>query len=103
MCLGIPMRIVALDGNVATCTGRNGLQKIDATLVAPVAVGDWLLTWLGHARARIDADEAARVDLALDALAAVERGETNLEAFFPDLVGREPELPPHLRKPKADA
>ena len=97
MCLGIPMQVVEADGNVTLCRGRNGLVKIDATLVAPVQVGDWLLTWLGSARAVLDADEAGRIDQALEALAAVERGELDLAKYFPDLVDREPELPPHLR------
>lgn len=97
MCLGIPMEVVAADGNVATCRGRQGVVRIDATLVAPVAPGDWLLTWLGSARAKLDAAEAGRIDQALDALEAVERGEVDLAKYFPDLVDREPELPAHLR------
>lgn len=99
MCLGIPMEVLEADGNVAVCRGRNGVVKIDATLVAPVASGEWLLTWLGAARSRLDADEAGRIDQALDALEAVERGEIDLARFFPDLVDREPQLPEHLRTP----
>ncbi len=91
------MEVVAADGNVATCRGRQGVVRIDATLVAPVAPGDWLLTWLGSARSKLDAAEAARIDQALDALEAVERGEVDLAKYFPDLVDREPELPAHLR------
>jgi hydrogenase assembly chaperone HypC/HupF len=91
------MEVVAADGNVATCRGRQGVVRIDATLVAPVAPGDWLLTWLGSARAKLDAAEAGRIDQALDALEAVERGEVDLAKYFPDLVDREPELPAHLR------
>jgi hydrogenase expression/formation protein HypC len=98
MCLGIPLQVVAVDGHVARCSGRLGIVPIDVTLVAPVVVGDWLLTFLGAARARLDAAEAARIDRALDGLEAIERGQPyDAAAFFPDLVDREPELPEHLR------
>jgi hydrogenase expression/formation protein HypC len=99
MCLGIPLEVVSVDGNVARCSGRLGNVTIDVTLVAPVAAGDWLLTFLGAARGRLDADEAARIDRALDALERIERGEpVDVAAFFPDLVDREPQLPAHLRR-----
>ena len=98
MCLGIPMQVLSIEGNAATCRGRNGLETIDVVLVAPVVPGEWLLTWLGAARARLGADEAGRIDRALDALAAIERGEpVDVSDYFADLVARGPELPDHLR------
>jgi hydrogenase expression/formation protein HypC len=98
MCLGIPMQVVAVDGSSATCRGRSGTQNIDIALISPVAPGEWLLTFLGAARGRLDADEAVRIDRALDALEAIGRGEAiDVATFFADLVDREPELPAHLR------
>ena len=98
MCLGIPMQVIDVDGAVAACRGRLGMQTVDATLVAPVAPGDWLLVSLGTARARLDASEAARIDRALDALDALERGETiDVAAYFADLVESGPTLPAALR------
>jgi hydrogenase expression/formation protein HypC len=98
VCLGIPMQVVAVAGTVATCRGRLGTVAIDVTLLEPVAADEWLLTWLGAARARLEPDEAARIDLALDALEAIGRGgPVDVAAFFPDLVDREPELPDFLR------
>jgi hydrogenase expression/formation protein HypC len=98
MCLGIPMQVLSLAGHFASCRGRNGEETIDVALVAPVVPGEWLLTWLGAARARLEADEAARIDRALDALAAIERGEpVDVADYFADLVERGPELPDHLR------
>jgi hydrogenase expression/formation protein HypC len=98
MCVGIPMQVVTVEGTTATCRGRLGPQAVDVQLVAPVAPGEWLLTFLGAARARLGADDASRIDQALDALAAIERGETvDVAAFFADLVDREPVLPAHLR------
>lgn len=108
MCVGIPMEVLEVRGNVATCRGRQGTTTVDATLVAPLAAGEWVMTFLGAARAKLDAAEAARIDRALDALDAIQRGErTDFAAFFPDLIDREPQLPEHLRaqveKSRSDA
>jgi hydrogenase expression/formation protein HypC len=101
MCLGIPMQVVAADGNAATCSGRSGTQCIDVSLLGPVVPGEWLLTFLGAARGRLDADEAAQIGRALDALESIERGEPlDVAAFFADLVERGPQLPEHLRGTK---
>ena len=98
MCLGIPAQVLSVDGHAARCRGRNGTETIDVALIAPVVPGEWLLTWLGAARARLAPDEAARIDRALDALAAIERGEPiDARDYFADLIERGPELPEHLR------
>jgi hydrogenase expression/formation protein HypC len=101
MCLGIPMQVVAVEGAAATCRGRQGAQRIDIALLDKVAPGEWLLTFLGAARARLEADEAVRIDRALDALEAIAGGQpVDVASYFADLVGREPELPAHLRGPR---
>ncbi len=101
MCLGIPMQVVAVDGGAATCRGRSGTQAIDIALVGPVVPGEWLLTFLGAARGRLEPGEAAQIDRALDALESIERGEVmNVATFFADLVERGPQLPEHLRGQK---
>ncbi|HXQ64673.1 MAG TPA: HypC/HybG/HupF family hydrogenase formation chaperone [Steroidobacteraceae bacterium] len=98
MCLGIPMQVLVANGNSASCRGRIGTALIDVTMLEPVVAGEWLLTWLGSARSRLDPEDAKRIDRALDALECISRGEpVDVAAFFPDLVDREPELPPHLR------
>jgi len=98
MCLGIPMQVVSVAGTTAVCRGRDGEARVDIALVAPVAPGEWLLTFLGAARGRLEADDAGRIDQALAALAAIERGEPfDAADFFPDLVDREPQLPEFLR------
>ncbi len=61
MCIGIPMRITAIDGLVARCEAK-GIER-DATLLMlgpdAVSVGDHVVVHLGHAIERIDAERAA--------------------------------------------
>jgi hypothetical protein len=42
--------------------------------------------------------DAAQTLVALEALSAALAGNTDIDRFFPDLAGREPELPEHLRR-----
>ncbi|MCU0805126.1 MAG: HypC/HybG/HupF family hydrogenase formation chaperone [Burkholderiales bacterium] len=98
MCIGIPMRVVATDDMIAECEGRNGRQRLDNMLVGPVPPGTWLLAFQGRALRVMSEDEAAQTLAALEALdAAIHGGETSFDAYFADLVGREPQLPEHLK------
>lgn len=99
MCLGIPMQVVEPHGEgAAWCVGRDGRALIDMALVGAQAPGTWLLTFVGAAREVMTPESAAQVDAALDALAAVLQGDgAAIDAAFADLVGREPQLPDHLR------
>lgn len=98
MCIGIPMQVTALHNDVATCA-CDGYQPetVDTRLISDVNVGDWLLVYKGAAREWLTPERAEQITLALEALAAIQRGE-DFEHYFADLIGREPELPPHLRK-----
>lgn len=97
MCLGIPMQVVDVEGVYAWCDGRNGRQRISTLLVGEVAAGQWLLTFLDSAREVIDAEQAALVDSALDALDLIASGGDGFERCFADLIDREPQLPEFLR------
>lgn len=104
MCVGIPMQVVSLEGNAAWCEGRDGRRRIDLSLVGEQAPGTWLLTFMGAAREVMTAEAAGHTDRALDALEEVLRGDASgIEDAFADLIGREPVLPPHLRKPETSA
>ncbi len=92
------MRVVAVEGVVADCEGRGRRERIDVALVGPVAVGEWLLAHQGRAVRAMSEGEAAATGAALDALEAALAGDRDLDVYFADLAGREPELPPHLRK-----
>ncbi|MBS1140004.1 MAG: Hydrogenase expression/formation protein [Proteobacteria bacterium] len=96
MCLGIPAQVIECGEHFARCTGRNGETRVDLSLVGPQAPGTWLMTFLGAAREVIDAERAAAIDAALDALHAAQTGVDDFSAFFADL-DREPQLPDFLR------
>lgn len=99
MCIGTPVRIVRHSGLLAECEDRHGRQMaIDLLLVGPQPPGTWLMSFKGSAREVIDADTAALVGDALDALRALASGDAaKVETAFADLIGREPVLPEHLR------
>jgi hydrogenase assembly chaperone HypC/HupF len=94
MCLAVPMQVVSPGEIVAWCEGRGERRRIDLTLVGAQPAGAWVLAFHDVAREVLSEKQAAQVNLALDGLAAASRGETEgLDAFFPDLAGREPQPP----------
>lgn len=99
MCLGIPMRVVRCSDTQAVCEDHRGqVVVLDLLLVGPQAPGCWLIGFKGAARAVVDAEEAGRIARALDALQALVAGEViDIDAAFPDLAGRTPQLPDFLR------
>ncbi|MBK5924667.1 hydrogenase [Rhodovulum sulfidophilum] len=93
MCVGEPMRLSTVDGIVGR-TGDGTL--IDLSLTPDLRPGDWVLTFLGAARERLDPDEAQKILAALEGLRAVMAGGSAGDAFA-DIETREPTLPPHLQ------
>ena len=63
MCMGIPAKLVSVDGIAGTDT-RGDL--IDLSLVPEARPGDWVLCFLGTAHEVIDADRAASIAAAFD-------------------------------------
>jgi hydrogenase expression/formation protein HypC len=98
MCIGIPMQVLAVDGASADCEGRGRRERVDIALVGAVGEGEWILAHQGRAVRTLSEIEARQTEAALDALEAALAGGRDLDVFFADLAGREPELPPHLRK-----
>lgn len=98
--MGIPLRLteVSADGSSALGESRDGrhAERLDLRLVGQQPVGGWVLAFLGAARSVLTAAEAAQVADALEAVAAVQRGE-GIDHLFADLIDREPELPDHLK------
>lgn len=59
MCLGVPGRVLEVDGNVATVDFFGVRKTVLLDIVdAPVAPGDYVLNHVGFAIRRIPADEA---------------------------------------------
>jgi hydrogenase expression/formation protein HypC len=98
MCIGVPMRVLEAGTVLAWCEGRGERRRLDLRLVGPQPAGTWVLAFVDAARSVLTSGEAADIDRALDGLAVALAGDVDsIDAFFPDLVGREPELPEHLR------
>ncbi|MEM1129134.1 MAG: HypC/HybG/HupF family hydrogenase formation chaperone [Pseudomonadota bacterium] len=96
MCVGLPLRITAIEGIAASAESGDHVEMIDLSLTPEAVVGDWVLTFLGAAREVITADEAQKISAALDGLRAVMAGE-GLGDAFADLETTGPQLPPHLQ------
>ena len=61
MCMGIPMRIVEIDGLVARCEAK-GVERQASLLMLEhegLAVGDYIVVHLGHAIDRVTPEQAA--------------------------------------------
>jgi hydrogenase expression/formation protein HypC len=97
MCIGTPMKIVHCGDGVVVAEGRGRRERLNALMVSGLAPGAWVLAFQGSAVRVLGADEAAQIDAALDALAAVLAGEDDLDAHFADLADREPQLPAYLQ------
>lgn len=96
MCLGFPMRVVEANGLAAVVERRGERQPVSLALVGAVPVGTAVLVHLGSAVRVLEEAEVGLIDAALDGLGAALAGE-NTDAYFADLIGREPQLPEHLR------
>jgi len=97
MCIGIPMQVVAVEGTAVLCERPGERRTLDGVLLGPLSAGTWVLAHRGTAVRVLTADEAAQTTAALDMLAALLAGGSDIDAGFADLVGREPTLPAHLR------
>lgn len=96
MCVGTPVLLERIEGIVGHGLEKGVPLRIDLSLTPDARPGDWVLNFLGAARAVIDADEAAKIAAALDGLAALMAGGALGDAFA-DLESRPPQLPPHLQ------
>ncbi len=97
MCIGLPMQIIEARGRFALCRYGEEKRKVDMILVGEQPVGAWVLVFLDAARDVMTAEQAQKTADALQAIALVMQGETSVDHLFADLVGREPELPAHLK------
>jgi hydrogenase expression/formation protein HypC len=95
MCLGVPGKVVAVDGNVATVDFWGVRRQVLLDVVdEPVAVGDYVLNHVGYAIRRIPDEEIGETlalfeqllaqDEASDLMAADVRAEIEGTGAAPD-------------------
>jgi hydrogenase expression/formation protein HypC len=72
MCLALPARIVALDGDDATVDLGGVRKAVSVALTPGVALGDYVIVHVGHAIGVVDPQEAARTLALFAELAAIE-------------------------------
>jgi hydrogenase expression/formation protein HypC len=95
MCLGVPGKVVAVDGNVATVDFWGVRRQVLLDVVdEPVAVGDYVLNHVGYAIRRIPDEEVGETlalfeqllahDEASDLMAADVRAEIEGTGAAPD-------------------
>ena len=58
MCLALPMRITAIDGDSATIAAEGLRQRASIVLVPQASVGDYVLVHAGYAISVMDEDDA---------------------------------------------
>ncbi len=111
MCIGVPLQVMTVaDGPQAWCIDDQAApdrgEWLDMSLVGAQPPGTWVLAFQGAARHVMDAESAAQARAGRQALAAAMNAlsggdaasTAEIDALFADLVGRSPELPPHLRR-----
>lgn len=61
MCLGIPMKVVEVDGFAARCEAKGVARTVNLLLIQhmPVEPGDHVLVHVGYAIQKISAEDAA--------------------------------------------
>ncbi|HET6475560.1 MAG TPA: HypC/HybG/HupF family hydrogenase formation chaperone [Thermoleophilia bacterium] len=64
MCLALPMRVLSIDGQMATIAAEGLEQRASLALVPDAGVGDWVLVHAGYA-INVLAEHEARETLAL--------------------------------------
>jgi hydrogenase expression/formation protein HypC len=95
MCLGVPGKVVAVDGNVATVDFWGVRRQVLLDVVdEPVAIGDYVLNHVGYAIRRIPDEEVGETlalfeqllahDEASDLMAADVRAEIEGTGAAPD-------------------
>jgi hydrogenase expression/formation protein HypC len=97
MCIGIPMKVIECNGMMAKCQGRGETRNLSLALLGKQSPGTWVLTSVNTAREVLDEEAAMRINAALDAAESIMSEQIDLARFFPDLIGREPELPDFLK------
>ena len=102
MCIGLPMQVVEVNEGYAICEGMGTRRQVNTQLVGDQPVGTWLLIFIDSAREVLSPEDAAKISDAVKAVNLVMEGKSvdpkDIDALFPDLVDREPQLPQQTLK-----
>ena len=60
MCLALPCKVVAIDGDNATIDVSGMKKDISLALMEDVAVGDYVIVHVGYALTKLDPEEAEK-------------------------------------------
>lgn len=60
MCLALPCKVVAIDGDKATIDVSGMKKDISLALMDDVAIGDYVIVHVGYALTKLDPDEAEK-------------------------------------------
>ena len=58
MCLGIPMQVVEIDGDVGYVEAGGVKRKVGLMLLDHVKIGDWVIVHAGFAIEKVEPDDA---------------------------------------------
>lgn len=97
MCIGIPMKIVAVEGEYAWCEGMGERKRVDTFLIGSQPVDTWVLVFLDSAREILSEENALQITEAVQAVNLAMQGEVNVDHLFADLIEQEPQLPEFLQ------
>jgi hydrogenase expression/formation protein HypC len=76
MCLGIPMEVIARDGDLARCSAQGVEREVSLLMLQdePVAVGDFVLVHSGHATQKMTPQQARETWALFEQALAAEDG-----------------------------
>lgn len=80
MCLALPMRIVSIDGAIASIVAEGLEQRASLVLVPEARAGDYVLVHAGYAISVLSEDDAAETLSLLAQLAAAAEEEDRADA-----------------------
>jgi len=60
MCVGIPGKVVRIDGRMATVDVGGAMREIALDLLDDIKIGDYILAHAGFAITKVDEDEALK-------------------------------------------
>lgn len=77
MCIGIPMRVVAIEPGHALCQGRGERRRVNTALVGAAVPDEWLLIFIDSAQERISIERAQEINATLDLMEAALQGNSH--------------------------